>query len=161
MQLGNQWAQFFQEGYADLLEVRFGAPLGDGVRIHSAKVRDIPVESNGPGLRGDLPLRCAEENSDVAAVNGDDAGRNRFGLERVIDGGENDGGICNMDDGAAPGEIGDDFVFLRTDGSAGRECGQKNQNGAKEESLHEGRVAQRGDCGLGAGGGIAERSGIR
>jgi len=103
MELGNQRAQFFQKGYADLFEVRFGAPFGDSVGIHSAKVGNIPVEPNGPGLRGDLPFGCAEENADVPGVNRGDARRNRFGFERVIDGGENDGVIGNMDDGAAAG----------------------------------------------------------
>jgi len=149
MELGNEGAQFFQEGYADLLEVLLGGACGDSMGIHSAKVGDFQVEPNRPGLRGDLPFGCAEENTDVAGVNGGDAGRNRFGLERAIDGGENDGVICDMDDGAAPGEIGDDFVFLSTDGSARRECGQKNQGGANVEVVHKGRVAQREDYGIG------------
>ena len=42
------------------------------------------------------------------------------------------------------------------------DLGQKNQNGANEEVVHEGRVAQRADCGLGAVRGmVPERGGIR
>jgi hypothetical protein len=50
-----------------------------------------------------------------------------------------------VDDGAAPGEVGDDFVFLGAHGERGHECGQKNQGGANEEVPHGGRVAQRGE----------------
>jgi hypothetical protein len=79
-----------------------------------------------------LPFGSAKENADVAAVNGSDAWRHGLGFKRVIDGRENDGVIGNVDDGAAAGEVGDDFVFLRTGRSGGRECGQKNQDGANE-----------------------------
>jgi len=132
MELGSKGAQFFEEGNADLLEVLLCGSGGSEPGVDSTEVGDVTVEPNGPGLRGDLPFGSAKENADVAAVNGGDAWRHGFGFERVIDGCENDGVIGNVDDGAAAGEVGDDFVFLRTGRSGGRECGQKNQDGANE-----------------------------
>jgi hypothetical protein len=113
-------------------------------------------------LRGDLPFGCAKENADVTAVNGSNAWRNRFGFKRMIDGREHYGAVGNVNDGAAAGEVGDDFVFLGACSSPGREGGQKNQGGANEEVPHEGRVAQRVDSELGASRGmVPERDGIR
>ena len=50
MELGNEGAEFFEEGHTDLLEVLFGAAFGNIVGINSPEVGDVPVESNGPGL---------------------------------------------------------------------------------------------------------------
>jgi hypothetical protein len=112
MELGNKGAQFFEEGNADLLEVLLGAARGSEARINGAKVGNVAVEPDGPGLRRDLPFGSAEENGDVPAINGGNARGNGFGFERMIDGCENDGVISYVNDGAAAGEVGDDFVFL-------------------------------------------------
>jgi len=154
MELGNQRAQFFEESNADLFEVLFGGAFRNIVRINSAKVGDVAVEPNGPGLRGDLPFGSAKEDADVTAINSGDARGNGFGFEGMINGGKYDGVVGDVNDGAATGEVGNDFVFLGMRGSAGRERGQKNKGGANEEVAHEGRVAQRADCGLGAAGGM-------
>ena len=148
MELGHEGAQFLEEGNADLLEVLLGAALGSESGVNSAKVGDVSIEPNGPGLRGDLPLGRAKENADVPAVNGGDARGHGFGFERMIDGREHNGVIGNVNDGAAAGEVGDDFVFLGVSRSAGRERGHENQEGANEEVPHKGRVAQRADSGL-------------
>ena len=162
MELGNERAEFFEEGDADLLEVLFGGAFRDSVGIDSAKVRNVAVESDWPGLRSDLPFGGAEENGDMAAVNGGDARRNGFGFEGMIDGRENDGVIGDVNDGAATGEIRDDFLFLGMQREPRHECCQENQRGAKKEVLHEGRVAQQANRRLGAGGGmVPERDGIR
>jgi hypothetical protein len=162
MELGNEGAQFFQEGDADLLEVLLGSAFRNEVGIDGAQVGDLTVESNGPRLRGDLPFGRAKENADVPAVNGSNARRNRFGFERMIDGREHYGAVGNVNDSAATGEVGDDFVFLGACSSPGREGGHKNQAGANEEVPHEGRVAQRVDCELGAARGmVPEWNGIR
>src|SRR6266481_4109227 len=145
MELRSKGAQLFEEGNTDLLEVLLCGAGGSEPGVDSTEVGDVTVESNGPGLRSDLPFRSAKENADVAAVNGSDAWRHGFGFKRVIDSRENDGVIGNVDDGAAAGEVGDDFIFLRMGRSAGRECDQKNQGGTNEEVLHEGRGAQRAD----------------
>jgi hypothetical protein len=39
----------------------------------------------------------------------------------MIDGCKNDGAIGNVDDGAATGEVGDDFLFLGGESIAGQE----------------------------------------
>jgi len=152
MELGNERAQFFEESNADLLEVLLGSPSRNIVRINGGKVGDVAIESNGPGLRGDLPFGSAKEDADVAAINGGDARGNGLGFEGMVDGGKYDGVVGNVNDGAATGEVGNDFVFLGTGGRAGCECSQENQGGANEEVVHEGRVAQRADCGLEAAG---------
>ena len=77
----------------------------------------------------------------------------------MINGGKYDGVVGDVNDGAATGEVGNDFVFLGTGGDDGRECGQKNQGGANEEVAHEGRVAQRADCGLEAVRGMVSEGG--
>jgi hypothetical protein len=45
----------------------------------------------------------------------------------VIDGGEENSVIGNVNDGATAGEVGDDFVFLGAGRDAGWECGKQNQ----------------------------------
>jgi len=61
----------------------------------------------------------------------------------MIDGREENGVIGNLDDGAAAGQIRDDFVFLRAGRDTGRECGQQKKGAANEELAHKSRVAQR------------------
>jgi len=150
VELRNEGTQFFEEGNADLLEILLGGAFRNSVGINRAKVRDVAVEPDGPGLRGDLPFGRAKEKTDVAAVNGSNARGNGFGFERMIDGRENDGAIGNVDDGAATGEVGDDFLFLRAKSFAGQEQSQQKQGGVNQEVLHGGRVAQRADWRLGA-----------
>jgi len=122
-----------------LFEVLFGAAglrvkgIGGGHRL------DFAIETDGLGLRGDLPLGSAKENADVPAVYRGDTRGNGFGFEGMIDGREDDGSVGNVNDGAAAGEIGDDFVFLGADeGSQSRQ--QKENRGASEE-FHKSRVA--------------------
>ena len=126
MKLGNEGAEFFQEGDADLFEILLGGAFGNGVGIDRAEVRDVAVEPDWAGLRGDLPFGRAEEYGDVAAVNGGHTRRNGFGFERVIDGGENDGIIGDMDDGAAAGEIRDDFLILGGKRDTQQKCSKGN-----------------------------------
>ncbi|HET7107038.1 MAG TPA: hypothetical protein VFI38_09525 [Candidatus Acidoferrum sp.] len=121
MELGNEGAQFFQEGHTYLLEILFGGAFRNPVGINGAEVREVTVEPDGPGLRGDLPFGGAKENADVAAVNGSDARGNGSGFERMIDSGENDGAIGNVNDGAAAREIGDDFLLLSAESAAGQD----------------------------------------
>ena len=126
MELRNKGAEFLQKGDADLLEILFGGAFGNSVGIDSAQVRDVAVESDGPGLRGDLPFGRSEENADMAAVNGGDARGNGFGFERVIDACKNDGVVGHVNDGASTGEIGDNFLFLGEKRDTQQECSQEN-----------------------------------
>ena len=69
----------------------------------------------------------------------------------MINGGKYDGVVGDVNDGAATGEVGDDFVFLGARRNAGWEYGHENKGGAKEEVVHGGRVAQRPIAGWGIG----------
>ena len=73
---------------------------------------DVAIEANRLGLRWNLPFGGAEENADMAAVDGGDARGHGFGLEGMINSGEEDGVIGDMNDGAAAGQVGDDLFFL-------------------------------------------------
>jgi len=162
MELGSEGAQFFEKGNADLFEVLLGAASGSKTFVDGAKVGNIAVEANGLGLGGNLPFRSAKENADVTIIDGGDTRGNGLGFERVINGREENGIIGNVDDGAAAGEVGDDFVFLGAGSHASRERGQQNQDGTDEEVLHGGRVAQRVDCGTATSRAmVSERSRIR
>jgi len=112
--------------------------------IGRSEVRNVAVEADRPGLRGNLPFRSAKEDANVAVIDGGDARGDRLGFERMIDGGEENSVIGDVDNGAAASEVGDDFIFLGEGGECGRESGQQEYRGAREEVAHRGRVAQRG-----------------
>ncbi len=145
MELRGEWTQFFEESNADLLEILFRRARGSESCIDGTKAGNVVVEANRPGLRGDLPLRSAKENCDVTRVDGRNARRNGFGFKGMIDGGEENGIIGDLDDGAAAGQISDDFVVLRAGRETRRENGQQKKGGANEELVHKARVAQRAD----------------
>lgn len=162
MELGNERAEFLKEGDADLLEILFGGAFGNSVGIDGAQVWNVAVESDWAGFGGRLPFGGAEEYADMAAVNGGHTRRNGLGFERVIDGGENDGIVGDVDDGAAGGEIRDDFLVLGEKRGPRQERGQENHQGVREEAFHKGRVAQQADCRLSRGGGmVPDRDRIR
>lgn len=76
------------------------------------EVGDRSIEANRLGLGRRLPLCGAKENADVRGTDFGDARRDGLGFHGVIDGAEDDGVTRDMDDDAAAGKIGDDFVFL-------------------------------------------------
>jgi len=143
MELRSEGTQFFQKGNADLLEVLLRPAGGSESRVDGGKVGEVAIEANGPRLRGDLPLRSAKENSDVTRIDGRDAWRNGFRFKGMIDGREENGVIGDLDDGAAAGQIGDDFVLLRAGRDTRQECDEQEKGGANEELVHKNRVAQR------------------
>ena len=59
----------------------------------------------------------------------------------MVDGGQDDGVVGDQNDGAAPGKVGNDFVFLggRREGSEQR--GQEKDRGASRKGSHRGRLA--------------------
>ena len=124
VELGDERPEPFEEGDTDLLQVLSDLSFTRVAGIGGRQTWKITVQANGLGLRGDLPFRSAEENADVAAVNGGDSRRDGLGLEGMINRGEDDGVVGDMDDGAAAGQIGDDFVFLRWHGES---SGQSRQ----------------------------------
>ena len=81
------------------------------MRISGADVRKIAIYSNGLGVSGDSPLGGAKKDSEMAGINVHHARGNGIALDGLIDGSENDDVFGDVDDDAAAGEIGDDFVF--------------------------------------------------
>src|SRR5215475_6340847 len=106
MKLRNERTKFLEKGDADLFKVLLGIGEDGRAGINRSEVGNLSIEPDGAWLRGNLPLRGAEENADVAAVNGRDARRNRLGLKGMIDGGEEDSVVPrDVDDGAAAGQV--------------------------------------------------------
>lgn len=146
VKLRDQRAKPLEKGDADLFEVLLGA-AGLGVkRIGSGHGGEFTVEADGSGLRGDLPLGRAKQNADVAAVHCSDTRRNGLRLERMVDRGEQDGSVSDVNNGAAASKVGNDFVFLRERERRRSKCGDQQDNGSKQ-GFHNGRVAQWLGCG--------------
>ena len=99
--------------------------LGGGLKI--------AIEAHGLGRSRRLPLGCAENDADVGGVELQQARRNRFGLDGLIDGGENDDVILgNLNDDTTAGEAGDDFVFALLSlrgGEDGKKEGEEGRDG--------------------------------
>jgi len=112
MKLGDKRTQFFQKTEANLFQVAFRFAGSLVALLSGVDVFDVVVETDRVGLRGNLPFGSAEKDADVQGIDFSDARRNGSGLERMVDGGENNGVAGNVNNGAATGEIGDDFVFL-------------------------------------------------
>ena len=146
MELRGEGTQLFQESNADLLEVLLRRARGSESRVNGGKVGEVAVQANRFRLRGNLPLRSTKENRDVTRIDGRDARWNGFGFKRMIDGREENGVIGDLDDGAAAGQISDDFVILRAGRDTRRECDEQEECGANEEPVHKSRVAQWADC---------------
>ncbi len=123
VELGNQRAKFFEEGNADLFEVALAAAGYGVVGIDSIDALDIAIESNGLGLRGNLPLGGSQENGEMVAIDLREARRDGSGLQRMFDGGEKNRVAGDVEDDAATCEIGDDFAFLLSE--EGRSRGEK------------------------------------
>lgn len=103
---------------------------------------EVAVEADWVGRGGDLPLGGAEDDADVSGIKLQEAGRNGAGFYGLVDGCEdNDVVAGDLNDDAAAGEAGDDFVLaLSSLGGGGRgqkRCGE--EGGEKGEALH-GRV---------------------
>jgi len=112
VKLRDEGSQFFEEAEADLFEIAFGLTRCLVARVFGIDMRDIVIETDGTRLRGNLPFGGAEEDGDVMRVNFRDARRDGSGFERVVNGGKENGIASNVNDCAAAGEVGDDFVFL-------------------------------------------------
>jgi len=132
MELGDKGAEFFEESDAESLEVGGGC-LGKRVIVLVGSVGnglEVAVEADGRGGGGNLPLGGAEDDADVASVKLQETGRDGTGFDRLVDGGEDDDFVaCDLDNDAAAGEVGDDFVFtlgsLRGSGCREKGCGEE------------------------------------
>ncbi len=129
MELGDEGAEFFEESDADSFEVGSGC-VGELVVVlvgGAGNSLEIAVEADGRGGGGDLPLGGAEDDADVAGVKLQKAGRDGIGFDGLVDGGEDDDVIAgDLNNDAAAGEAGDDFVFalgrLREGGDGEKGC---------------------------------------
>src|ERR1700757_512029 len=92
-----------------------------------ANVRNVSIQANRLGLCWRLPLGGPKEDADMRRADLGDARRDGLGFHRVINGAKNNSITGGMNDDAAAGEIGDDFVFL----SGGRP--RQGQRAQKQE----------------------------
>jgi hypothetical protein len=74
-------------------------------------VLEILVQANRFGIGGELPFGRTEKDADVTRVEVHHARRDGIGLDGLIERGKNDGFSRNVNDDAATGQIGDDFLF--------------------------------------------------
>jgi hypothetical protein len=114
VKLGNDGTKFFEEADTDLLEVAFGGIRLMVAGIGGVNVLGIAVETNGLGRSGKLPFGSTEKDGDMATIDLGDARRNGSGFEGMIDGAEDDGVARDLNEDATTGEVGDNFVLLRT-----------------------------------------------
>lgn len=115
VELRDQRAKLFEESDTDGFEIARGLVGKVAVLLIGSIIEDgleVAVEADGLGIGGTLPLAGSEKNADMGGIELQEAGRDGFGFERLIDGGEDDDiFLGDVDDDAATGEVGDDFVF--------------------------------------------------
>ena len=113
MELTDQRAKLLEEGDADGLQVRL-ALAGSGLvtGVGPSDMLKITVQANGLRIGGNAPFRSPEKDTDVRRVQVHHARRNGISLDGLIDGRKDDGVLCHVNDGAAAGEVGDDFIFV-------------------------------------------------
>src|SRR5260370_416199 len=68
--------------------------------------------ASGRAAGGTTPCRSSEKHGDVRGVEVHHARRNGISLHGLIDGRKDNDILRYVNDGAAAGEIGDDFVFV-------------------------------------------------
>lgn len=111
MKLCDERAQFFEKGDPDGFEIRLRFPIRLKPRIFRGNVLEILVQANRLGIGGELPLGCTEKHANMTRVEVHDARRNRIGFDGLIDRSKDDGLSRYVNDDAATGQIGDDFLF--------------------------------------------------
>src|SRR5437879_9269233 len=113
MKLIDERAELLEEGDADGLQVRLALARSMLVtRIGPGDTLKITVQPNGLGIGGNAPFRSSEKDTDVRCVEVHHPRRNGISLDRLIDGRKDDGLPCHVNDGAAAGEVGDDFILV-------------------------------------------------
>src|SRR6267154_1785362 len=113
MKLRGEGAQFLQNGYANGFQVwlRFAdAVLVLGVAgMHAL---EIAIQPDRIGISGHTPFRSTKQHGNMGGIGFHYARRNSSGLDGFIDRGENNVAVARyMNDYAASGKVGDDFVF--------------------------------------------------
>src|SRR5712672_1804966 len=115
MKLRGERAQFLQNGHANGFQVRLRfADIVLILRVASMHALEIAIEPDRIRISGHTPFRSTKQHSNVGRIGFHDARRNSTGLDGFIDRGENNVAVARyMNDYAASGKVGDDFVFRR------------------------------------------------
>jgi hypothetical protein len=75
---------------------------------------EVAIQPHGIRISWEAPLRSTKQYRNVGRIGFDYARRNSSGLDGFIDRGENNVAVPRyMNDYAASGKVGDDFVFRR------------------------------------------------
>src|SRR5882757_406550 len=113
MKLRGEGAQFLQNGYANGFQVRLRfADVVLVLRVASMDALEIAVEPDRIGISGHTPFRSTKQHGDVGGIGFYYARWYTARLDRFIDRGENNVAVARyMNDYAASGKVGDDFVF--------------------------------------------------
>src|SRR5437016_3247246 len=113
MELSDERAKLLEESDADSLQVRLALAGSRLVtRVAPADTVKITVQPNGLRIGRNAPFRSSEKHPDVRGVQVHHPRGNGISLHRLIDGRKNDDVLGHVNDGAAAGEIGDDFVLV-------------------------------------------------
>src|SRR6266404_2419905 len=115
MKLRGERAQFLQHGYANGFQVRLRfADVVLVLGVASMHALEIAIQPDRIGISGKAPLRSTKQHGDVGGIGFHDARWNSAGLDGFVDRGENNVAVARyMNDYAASGKVGDDFVFRR------------------------------------------------
>ncbi len=113
MKLGDEGAEGFKEGDTDGFEVGRGLVRKALIMLVGAgHTLKIAIEAYGLGIGRDLPLGSAEDDAHVSGVKLQEARGDGIGFQGLVDRGEDDDiFLSDLDNDAAAGEVGDDFVF--------------------------------------------------
>src|SRR5712671_5991763 len=115
MKLRGEGAQFLQNGYANGFQVRLRfADIVLILRVASMHALEIAIQPDRIRVSWHAPFRSTKQHGDVGRIGFHYARWNSAGLDGFIDRGENNVAVARyMNDYAAAGKVGDDFVFRR------------------------------------------------
>src|SRR6267378_4489486 len=113
MKLRGEGTQFLQNGHANGFQVRLRfADIVLVLGVAGMHALEIAIEPDRIRISWHTPLRSTKQHGNVGRIGFHDARRNSSGLDGFIDCGENNVAVARyMNDYAASGKVGDDFVF--------------------------------------------------
>src|SRR5882757_2566199 len=115
MKLRGEGAQFLQNGYANSFQVRLRfADVILVLGVAGVNALEIAIEPDRIGISWHTPFRSTKQHGNVGGIGFHYARRYTARLDGFIDRGENNVAVARyMNDYAASGKVGDDFVFRR------------------------------------------------
>src|SRR5882757_11192520 len=113
MKLRGEGAQFLQNGYANGFQVRLRfADIVLVLGVAGMHALEIAIQPDRIRISWHTPLRSTKQHGDVGGIGFHYTRWNSSGLDGFIDRGENNVAVARyMNDYAASGKVGDDFVF--------------------------------------------------